>query len=175
MSETIIQVLQYTIPSIIVLITAYLLLSTVLNKLIKMREVEISLKNRQDSIPIRLQAYERMVLYLERINIQSLISRILDDEMIAHTFHYSLITNIRSEYEHNITQQLYISIQTWTLVKTCTEETISIINQAASTVPPDVPATHLARELLHTILNTGEALPTQRTIDILKSEAKELF
>ena len=78
--------------------------------------------------PIRLQAYERMVLFMERINPESLILRTHQDGLNAKEFHVRLIKSIREEYEHNITQQMYVSVGAWNMVTNAKNNIVKLCN-----------------------------------------------
>ncbi len=86
--------------------------------------------------PIKLQAYERIVLFLERISTESLIMRTVKPGMTAQQLHSALIANIRSEYEHNLSQQIYMSNEAWEMVKNAKGTVIRIINNIATKLPP---------------------------------------
>lgn len=172
--ETFLEILKFTLPALIAVITAYIVLHNLLNNFLKTKQLDLVLQKQKDIVPIRLQAFERIVLYLERISPTQLITRLLEPELNAVQFHYALVTSVKAEYEHNITQQLYISNENWLLVRNATEETISILNSLATQVAPDGPATDLARIILVHITE-NEELPTQRALNLLKAEAREMF
>lgn len=125
-------------------------------------------------LPLQLQAYERLALYVDRITPQSLIGRIYQTGMSAVDMQISMVQSIKAEYEHNITQQIYVSATTWEAVKTLKEQTISVINQIAMQLPPDAPALELNRQLLEVFLQAGES-PAELTAQIINAEAKRLM
>jgi hypothetical protein len=85
-----------------------------------------------------------------------------------------LIQTIKAEYEHNIAQQIYVSPMAWEAVKTLKEQTITIINQVASQLPPDATAMDLNKQILEIFLQ-AETSPSELTSQILNAEAKRLF
>ncbi len=114
---------------------------------------DISHENRQKEmeksrIKLTLQAFERMMLFLERINPPNLLKRVLTPGLKASTLQSLLLSNIREEYEHNMSQQLYIRDETWDLIKSAKEEVVSMINLAASKLEQDSSGADLAKKIL---------------------------
>lgn len=123
----------------------------------------------------RLQAYERLVLFLERINPQSLILRVRQDEMTAPELQMALLLNIRTEFEHNITQQLYVSPMVWNLISTSVEELITVISAVARQMPTDASGLDLSRAILQYFLTNDHTLALHQALESLKTEAQQLF
>lgn len=125
-------------------------------------------------LPLQLQAYERLVLLVERINLQNLISRVFQQGLTATDMQIGLVQTIKAEFDHNIAQQIYVSAVAWDAVKTLKEQTISIINQVAIQLPPDATAMDLNKQILEIFLQ-AETSPSELTSQILNAEAKQLF
>ncbi|MBW8684886.1 DUF7935 family protein [Chitinophaga rhizophila] len=125
-------------------------------------------------LPLQLQAYERLVLLVERINLQNLISRIFQPGLSAVDMHVGLVQTIKAEFEHNIAQQIYVSPTAWEAVKTLKEQSITLVNQVASQLPPDATAMDLNKQILEIFLQ-AETSPSELTSQILNAEAKRLF
>jgi hypothetical protein len=125
-------------------------------------------------LPLRLQAYERIVLYLERITPNNLIMRLNRPEMNAIQLQSILVKTIREEFEYNLSQQLYISSKAWELVKNAKEETIILINQAYSKLPETAPAADLVRMLFEQFLGKDK-LSVDHAIDEVKKEIQKSF
>lgn len=130
-------------------------------------------KDVQDKVlPLRLQAFERVALFLERIDPNSLLIRIKPRDNNVEIYEAELISSIEKEFEHNLTQQIYLSVESWNAVKTTKNATIQLIRQ---TVMNDKVAT--ADKLRETILNhfMGEVTPSQKGLIYIKNEISELF
>jgi hypothetical protein len=125
-------------------------------------------------LTLRLQAYERTVLLLERITPGNLVLRIQSPDMNAIQLQAALIRAIREEFEYNLSQQLYISVFAWELVKNAKEETIKLINLAAGKVPENAPSAEVIRILLEMVLEKDK-LPVQLAIEQLKKEVQQYF
>jgi len=168
------ELLKYTIPALIVLLTAYLVLTKLIDNEDKRRKVEIILNNQKMLLPIRLQAYERMILMLERLSPQSLILRTQKPDMTNQDLQTALLRSIRSEFEHNMAHQLYISDTAWEMIKSSKENLLRLINQNAISLKPDGPAIQLSKYVLEKILDS-EKDPMQKAILYLKTEIRTLF
>ena len=129
---------------------------------------------RSTILPLQLQAYERMALYVDRIAPQNLIGRIYQPGMSAVDMQIALVHHIKAEYEHNVTQQIYVSSQTWDAVKTLKDQTITVINQVATGLGPDAPAMDLNKHILEVFLEAG-ASPSELVAQIINAEAKKIM
>jgi hypothetical protein len=120
-------------------------------------------------LPLRLQACERIVLFLDRIAVNNLILRINRPEMNALQFQAALVGVIREEFEYNLSQQLYISAKAWELVKNAKEETIRLINTASMKVPENATSSEMVRMLLELVLAEEKS-----AVDIALDEVKKV-
>jgi hypothetical protein len=125
--------------------------------------------------PLQLQAYERLVLLCERISLPSLISRVSQPGLSAREMQVFLIESIKQEYEYNISQQVYVSVIAWDAVRNLRDQSLLIINQIASILPPTSTATELNKKLLEVILNQQEKALHLIVLETLNYEAKMLL
>jgi hypothetical protein len=88
-------------------------------------------ESQKNTLPIRLQAYERMALFLERISIPSLVVRVSPVSTNKMDYENLLIKNIENEFEHNLSQQIYLSDECWSVIKASKNATIKAIRSAA--------------------------------------------
>jgi hypothetical protein len=121
-----------------------------------------------------LQAYERMILFLERINLTNMITRVMTPGLKAGNLQALLLGNLREEYEHNMSQQLYISNHTWELIKSAKEDIVKRVNLAASNVKQDADASELAKELLTSGFDS-KTDPVGKAISGLKKDMGDTF
>lgn len=168
------EILKYILPSVVVFFTSYFLIKQLLQSQEKRTLLEIRKKSVESINPLRLQAYERAVLFLERITPNNLVIRIYNNRMSTRELHTELLSNIRNEYDHNITQQIYMSRGAWEALKRAKEETIKLVNIAASKVDDSAQGIELSKVLLDMCMQMDK-LPTQMAIDIIKDEVKSLF
>lgn len=162
-------ILKITLPALLVLIAAWLTLKGILKDNRNRLRHELLIKNSATVIPIRLQAYERIVLFLERISMESLIVRVSTPGMSAGQLHTALLGAIRSELEYNLSQQIYMSPQAWEVVKSARSNITKIINSEAEKMPVNSTGMELTRRLLEKIMELDKE-PTRAAIDFLKSE-----
>ena len=168
------EILKYILPSLVVFFTAYLLINKFINNDQQKRKLEIILNNQKIITPIKLQAYERLILFLERISAESLIVRIQQQGMTSKQLHIALLSIIRAEFEHNISQQLYITSQAWELVKASKENMIKLINDCAVNTNPKSSSIELSRTIIEKVMETSKS-PTSVAIDFLKKEMNNYF
>ncbi|MEO8147632.1 MAG: hypothetical protein ABI723_08350 [Bacteroidia bacterium] len=167
-------ILFYLAAPVLVLATSYFLITKFFDRDYRMQLFELKRAAQQYIIPLRLQAYERIILFLERLQLNNLIMRVREDEMNVRQFQLALIQTVRAEMDHNLTQQIYLSSSTWNMIKTTREETVRIINFTADTLSPNAPATDLAKALFEYIIN-NDFISTQHAIDAVKDEARQMF
>jgi hypothetical protein len=163
-----------TIPALIVATTVYLLIKNHLERDYKVRLLELRQKNAEVITPIRLQAYERITLLLERITPSNLLLRVSGSGHSAADYHRTLLTEIRNEFNHNMSQQVYMTDQAWQQVKRAREEVVNLINKSYQGMPDKTKGTDLAKRILESIL-TEEVDPTGRAISYLKQEIGQVF
>lgn len=168
------EIAKYILPALVVLATAYLLIEKFLENERHARNMVFKRESQGLTTPVRLQAYERLTLFLERITPGNLISRVHKTGMSAKLLQAELLKAIRTEYEHNLAQQIYISPGAWELIKNAKEETIKLINTAAINVSDEASGVDLGKLVLEVSMNI-EKMPTQVAIDYLKQETRQLF
>ncbi|MEI6048901.1 MAG: hypothetical protein WCS03_08395 [Bacteroidota bacterium] len=167
--EILADTLKITIPALIVFFTAWVLLRNLIKNDQDKRRQEIILQNSRTVTPIKLQAYERIVLFLERISFESLLVRISTSEMTASQLHSAMLSTIRGEFEHNLSQQIYISRQAWEVVRNARSNMIKIINSEAEKMPANSSGMTFSKRLLEKIMEL-EMEPTRVAIDFIKGE-----
>lgn len=172
--EGFLDILKYILPSGVVFITAYFILKSFLDNDNRKKLLELKLNNQGLITPLRLQAYERVVLFLERITPASLLMRVSQPGLPASQFQMLLLQNIRDEFEHNLSQQIYISSTAWELVRNSKEEMIKLVNVAASKLNDDAGSADLGRAMLE-ISVQKDKLPLNAAIDYIKKEVRQLY
>ncbi len=170
----ILELLKYLLPSLIVFMTAYLLIRNFLRNEQKLKKMDMMFKNDQYILPVRLQAYERLVLFLERISPESLIMRVNRQGMTSKQLHSELLAAIRAEFEHNLTQQIYVSKESWEVIKNARSHLVAIINTAAKSIEPESPSIKLSQTILEEIIDK-ENSPTDMAIGFIKKELQSIF
>lgn len=170
----ILDILKYTLPAIIVLIAAVLIIKQVVKIDQNRRNYEMISKNQQIITPIRLQAYERLALLLERLSPESLIMRVNKPNMTAKQLQSELLSTLRFEFDHNVSQQIYVTPQVWEIIKNSRSKITQLINGAAIRVKPDDSALVLSKIILEDLMALDKS-PTSLALEALKNEVKILF
>ncbi len=168
------EILKYTLPAIIVLLATILIIKQMIKNDQGKRNAEIVTKNQEVVTPVRLQAYERLTLLLERISPESLIMRTNKPNLNASQMQAELLNTIRAEFDHNVSQQIYVSSQVWEMIKNARAKIIQLINTAASRVKPDAPALELSKKILEDLM-VIEKSPTSFALEFLKKEIMQLY
>lgn len=179
--NTIVQSLIIVVPSLILLGIVYIMMNGFLDGMKKMfteeharRREESKALNHGAITPLRIQAHERMVLFLERISPSSLVMRIHHSGITARELHAELIKTIRAEYEHNLSQQIYLSPGAWEMIQTAKEETAKIINITAEKTHESATGLDLGQAVIN-VSSQFKQLPTEVAIEYLKKEFAENF
>lgn len=167
-------VLFYLAPILVLAGGFYLMIKKMFERDSQTRLMELKVNNRRDILALRLQAYERMILFLERISPNNLLVRVNTPGMTAGDFQSQLLQHIRTEYEHNLTQQIYMSIPAWASVRTARDGVIKLINTSMAELDINAPAIELSKKIFETIMKTEEVV-TQISIDFIKEEARQLY
>ena len=132
-------------------------------------------KQRQEFfLPNRADAYQRAILFLERIHPNSLIMRMQQPALGSVAFQALLLKTIRDEYEHNVAQQMFISPKGWKMLKDAKEETIKLINVASGSLAADSNSMMLSAAILN-LTNEVGVLPAEIAVEFLKEELQTLF
>jgi hypothetical protein len=122
----------------------------------------------------RMEAYQRAILYMERIHPVTILMRMNQQQMNAVLFQSMLLKAIRDEYDHNVAQQMFISPNAWHVLKNAKEETVKLINVGASELPADASSSDLAKAII-TLTADINPLPSEIAIDALKAEFQQLL
>ncbi|SMD36915.1 hypothetical protein SAMN04488029_3141 [Reichenbachiella faecimaris] len=162
------------LPAGAVLYAMFLTTRMFLNKEYEKRLIDIKIKNNDTVLPVRLQAYERICLFLERIAPKNLIVRLNIGEMTAGEFQQVLLHEIREEFGHNLSQQVYMSEESWNLVKNAMEEIIMLVNEASGELEQEAMSIDLARKVFEKVIEKQE-LGTDVALSFVKNEIQQVF
>jgi hypothetical protein len=125
--------------------------------------------------PLRLQAYERLVLLAERVALPNLISRLSQPGLSARDMQFLLIESIKQEYEYNASQQIYVSEAAWNAVRSLRDQNLLMVNTIAKSLSPDATATELNRQLMEAMMQEEKAAIHTYATNILNAEAKKIM
>jgi hypothetical protein len=124
---------------------------------------------------MRLQAYERLTLLVDRIALPNLISRVNQNGVSAREMQLLLTRGLKEEFDYNITQQIYVSAKAWDAVKNLKEQNMLVINQLASALPPNATGLDLNKLLLEYMMTNKKGQLHEVVSEVLSYEAKKLM
>ena len=133
-------------------------------------KMELKVQALKIIMPLKVQAYERFLLFLERAQLPQLVKRVYAPGMEKGAFHLQLLQNVREEFEHNLAQQLYVSNSTWNAVVNSKEELVNQINTTFEQLNDEVDVSLLAQSLV--------ALPNpmvEQAVGVLKHDFERLL
>jgi hypothetical protein len=171
-TEKLIELAFYTLPAIVTGVVALYMFKYFYKNDEQKRRFALMKENQKQALPIKLQAYERLALLLERINPAKLLLRVAPLDEDKNNYQQLLVKHIEQEYEHNITQQIYVSEECWTMIVTAKNTLIQNIRKKA--IDPEVTTADKLRETILKDLFEGESATTI-ALAFLKSELKEFL
>ena len=124
---------------------------------------------------LQLQAYERLILLTDRIALPNLIGRVNQPGLSAREMQSLLTQSIRQEFEHNITQQIYVTAEAWDAVRNLKEQNLLVINQVSSFLSPETTGLELNKHLLDLLMQSPKASLQNIVSEALSFEAKKLM
>jgi hypothetical protein len=172
--EHIIELIKILLPAALVLWACYNTMSRFLQREQDANKVKTNKKVRTATLPLQLKAYERLILFLERIAPHNMIQRSQQPGMTCTELQLTLLKMIRQEYEHNMTQQLYVSDAVWDNIVLAKESINQTIITSTSSLAPEATALDLSQHIIQSYSGKEHSLSDQ-AITQLKAEVKDLF
>ncbi|MEP2059013.1 hypothetical protein [Maribacter litoralis] len=170
-SDQIFQLFAYLLPSVVTGAIAFYFFRMHTNNEEGRRRFLLHKDSQKDTLPVRLQAYERMALFLERIAIPSLVVRVAPQSDDKNAYENLLIKSIETEFDHNLSQQIYMTDECWNIIKAAKSATIQMIRKAAMS------NTETADKLREDILNETmeKTSPSSTALTFVKKEIGDLW
>lgn len=172
--EDFFEILKYVIPAFITGGVALLMMKKMIEQENTRHMIEVRKENIKHTTPIRIQAHERLILLLERIDPVKVVNRVIKPGMTTKQIKFDLIRNIKEEFEHNITQQLYVSPKCWKDVETAREDALKLITVAATATNPSADAIEFSKNLIK-IQSEQQFYTSLTAIETVKKEISKLF
>ncbi|WP_259065348.1 hypothetical protein HDF24_01390 [Mucilaginibacter sp. X4EP1] len=167
-------IIKYIVAGSAVVGVAYYLVKPYFERDEKIQLLEFKKAVTNQTLPLRLQAYERLVLLIERINPASMLIRLNGPAYSAHELYSLVVEDIRNEYQHNITQQIYVSVRAWAVIKRVKEDTLGIVNNAIKSLPENATGLELSKFILGS-LSQLEDNPYDIGTSLLRKDLEDLF
>jgi len=172
--DIIIEFGKILLPAALVLYAMYLTMKSLLAKEAVKANLDYKVESSKLILPNRLQAFERMCLFLERLSPGNLILRLNTGTMSAKELQHLAIMEIREEFNHNLSQQIYMSDESWKHIKNTVEDVIALINTSAEKLNEDARSVELAK-LIFNEMAKREIDPVETTLSMVKAEIRSLF
>lgn len=168
-------IVKFALAGLIIFFIGWFFVKTYLDQRFNFRSLEIKKESLKHTLPLRLQAYERTILFLERINPANLLVRLHVSGMSAREMQTIIVSDIRNEYQHNISQQIYVRDNTWNVVKKIKDDTISIVNSAVTALPEHATSGDLSKSILIHLAGLETENPYDIALKIVKQDVQSLF
>jgi hypothetical protein len=172
--EALIEFGKIIIPASLVLYAVFLTVRSFIIKEIELKKLEVRTRSIETILPARLQAYERMTLFLERIAPQNLLIRLNNPGFSARDFQKLLLDEIRNEYNHNVSQQVYMGEEVWNQIRNAKEDLIMLINESASQLPAEATSIDLSKQIFEAVMNKNVDLIAHALAE-LRKEIQQTF
>lgn len=172
MEDKIFDLLMYTVPAIITGGIAYFFFRDHMINEDKRRRYLLHRDAQKEALPLRLQAYERLSLFLERITPSKLLIRVAPISSNKDDYERLLITSIEQEFDHNLSQQIYMSDQCWNVILTSKNSTIQLIRKAS--LSEKVTSADKLREVILTEMMEKQS-PSDTGLSYIKKEVSDFL
>jgi len=172
--EVILDFGKIILPAALVLYAMYLTMKSILAKEMLRANMDYKIENSKTVLPNRLQAFERMSLFLERLSPGNLVLRLNTSNMTAKELQHLMISEIREEFNHNLSQQIYMSDKLWKIIKNTVEDVIALINTNAEKLDENAKSVELAK-LIFNEIEKREVDPVATALTEVKSEIQDIF
>lgn len=172
--EYVVDLLKIILPAGLVIYGMYIITVSFLKKEWDQKHLELKTKNNEVILPVRLQAGERLCLLLERITPNSLVRRINQGGLSATELHMQLIAEVREEFNHNLSQQIYFSDETWESIRNAVEQVITLINRGYQDLNKEAVGLDLAKRIFHLSMEQQNDTLAQARKNV-KSEIRVYF
>ena len=169
-----IEILKYCIPALCVLLATWIIMHKFYKSETEKRLWELKRLSQKEISPLRMRAYERLALLLERTTPERMLVDINVTEMTPLQLQTHLMHTLRQEYNHNLSQQIYVSDETWAMIENAQMQTIAFCNSIAQQMPANSNALDYAKTLITAYKSNGET-PNDLALQALKKEAQTLL
>ncbi len=168
------QVAIFAAGGIITVAAAYFLVKNDIQHYFRFKALEANKTQGETLLPLRLQAHERLIIFVERINPPNLFLRLHQQGIGIKELQNLILNEVRAEYQHNISQQLYVSAASWQVVRKLKDDTIAMVNNVVQGLPETATGAELGKRILQHMSGIEEN-PYELSIEFLKKDIHQLF
>ena len=172
--EVILEIFKFTIPALIVFLTVFYMFKRYSQTQYQQKALELKMDLTKQTLPIKLQAYERLLLLCERIDIHQMYFRLNTQNMNSRELMQSMMVTIQQEYEYNLAQQLYVSSNLWKIVTLAKDQILQIISQTGELTNPE-DRSNVLLERINLVMSQMKSHPLEQAKDAIKKEVDLLL
>ena len=174
LSSYLLDILKFTLAGIGTVYAAFYLIKPYLDKAEGLQLMELKKAISNQTLPLRLQAYERIVLFIERVNPANMLVRLNGTGLSAAELYSVVASEIRTEFQHNITQQVYVSSRAWMVVTRVKDDTLGVVTNAVKALPETATALDLSKTVLAHLSHLQDN-PYEIALKIVREDMEALF
>jgi hypothetical protein len=172
--KDLIDILKYTLAGVGTIYVAFYLVKPYLDRAEKVQMADLKKTIANQTLPLKFQAYERLVLFVERVNPANMLLRLHGTSYSAHDLHSLVVKEIRDEFQHNVTQQIYVSERAWNVVKRVKDDTMSVVTNAVKAMPETATGLDLSKTILAHLSHLQDN-PYDIATSMIRKDMEELF
>ncbi|MEY3053151.1 MAG: hypothetical protein RLY31_2936 [Bacteroidota bacterium] len=172
--EILLEILRTVLPSLMMFGAVYFVSGKWFEERYRLKLFRYQQKKKNITIPLRLQAYERLSLLCERISIPAMIFRAMRPGMRADELRLALLLTIQQEFDHNLTQQIYVSDQLWKIVQVARDETVRLVDFVSERTEPHAGAEVMSEQLM-TYAMAQPVRPLEKALEAIRMETRLLL
>ena len=169
-----IEIFKYCIPALCVLLATWLVMHKFYKSETEKRLWELKRLSQKEISPLRMRAYERLALLLERTTPEHMLMDVNLTEMTILQLQQHMMRTIRLEYDHNLSQQVYVSDEVWQQIISARDQMVAFVNALAQQLPADASTLDYAKMLI-TAYSTNGDTANEKALQALKNEARTLI
>jgi hypothetical protein len=169
------ELLKYTIPALVVFAASYFTLKSYLDAHYRDLSMQKKIEAQKLTLPVRLQAYERLILLCDRITLPNLLLRIRSSAMTVAELRGALMIAISQEFDHNTSQQLYVSDTLWQIISIAKSDSMTLVTKASEGLEDNAPDEQLINRLFSAMDQLGNVTSIQMAQNAIRTEAGNLF
>lgn len=172
--EAFLEILKYILPALVVFASIYFVMKRFFDQQYGLESLKYKQKQFEHTLPLKLQAYERLLMFCERISIPNLMLRLQSPNTTVEQLEKSMLIAIQQEYEHNLTQQMYVSESLWQIITMAKNQTSDIVSTAANNLNASDPGSYISREAIE-VMKQSKANPLETAKRSIRKEVAILF
>lgn len=175
MAELLIDLLTILLPAALVVLVTWLMMRSFTTALERKWQYDVRKSDKTETLTMRLQAYERLTLLTNRIAPASLLARVQEPSMTAQDLKSAVARHIQAEFEHNLTQRIYVSESAWQAVNAFRNEILKVTAESLATLPEGAMGIDLAEAVLKAYIEDDDLISADQVIVVMKNDLQRML